>query len=307
MKIEDLRSFIALIGHGSLTGAAAHLRVTQPAVTRRIQRLEKTLGASLLDRSVKPARLSALGMRVHERARAVLRDLDALREIMEVDAEPQGTLRLGATGSISDLSTVPMVTALKQRFPKLRIEIQPGVGAELLEKVRSGRLDAAAIMVPASSALPEGTLGDFVGIRGTAVVAHKAFPLKGRIAFRQLAPYPWVVYPQAGCIYRAALEREHAARELGLQIAVSEYSAERQLALVAAGAGLGMVSQTMLRASRHRDQLRVLHVADFAFDFGIWVIRPPFLGRLTAPVKLVTEVVMKCCGPKKRMTVRGLR
>jgi DNA-binding transcriptional LysR family regulator len=300
MKIEDLRSFMALIGHGSLTGAAAHLRVTQPAVTRRIQRLEKTLGGSLLDRSVKPARLSALGTRVYERAHAVLRDLDALREIMEVDAEPQGTLRIGATGSISDLSTVPIVTGLKQRFPKLRIEIQPGIGAELLAKVRSGRLDAAAIMLPSSSGLPEGTLGDFVGIQRTAIVAPKTFPLKGRIAFRQLAPYPWVVYPEAGCIYRAALEREHAARELGLQVAVSEYSAERQLALVAAGAGLGMVSQMMLGASRHRDKLRVLRIADFEFDFGIWVIRPPFLGRLTAPVKLVTDVVMTCCGPVRK-------
>ena len=296
MKIEDLRSFVALIAHGSLTGAAAHLRVTQPAITRRIQRLEKSMGGSLLDRSVKPARLSTLGMRVYERAHAALRDLDGLREIMKVDAEPEGTLRIGATGSISDLSAVPIVTALKRRFPKLGVEIQQGLGTELLKKVQAASLDAAAIMVPSSTKLPDGTHGDFIGVHRTAIVAPRAFPLKGAILLRQLAAYPWVLNPEAGCIYRAALQKQYAARELGFRVAVSDSSPERQLALVAAGAGLGMVSEMSLTTSRHRGQLRALRITDFVFDFDVWVVRAQFLGRLTAPVELVTAVVAECCG-----------
>jgi DNA-binding transcriptional LysR family regulator len=299
MTIDDLRAFAALIRHGSLTRAATHMGLTQPAITRRIQRLEKALGGSLLDRSVKPARLSTLGMSVYERAQAVLSDFDKLKDLMTAGTEPEGALRLGASQSISDLCAVPTVTLLKRRFPKLRIEIQPDWSAGLLKKVQIGLLDAAATMVPSSTQLPAGIDADFIATQPTAIVAPKSSPLRGQLAFRQLASYPWVVYPEGGCIYRTALEREHQARQLAFNVAVSDYGAERQLALVAAGAGLGMVPEMMLRISRYREKVRALRITDFAFDFDIWVIRPPFLGHLSAPVKLFGEVVTRCCGPAR--------
>jgi hypothetical protein len=47
----------------------------------------------------------------------------------------------------------------------------------------------------------------------------------------------------------------------------------------------------MVKASRYRAKLRILRVRDFAFDFDIWLIRPPFLGRMRAPVNVYGELV----------------
>src|SRR5262249_52562050 len=146
-------------------------------------------------------------------------------------------------------------------------EVQSDWSLELVRKIQLGRLDVAAVMLPLSAQLPEGAKGERVGTHRAAVVAPKAFPLKGSVALRQLAPCPGVVYPEGGCILRAALSREFQAQGLNLDVAVSDFGLEHQLGLVAAGAGLGFVSEIMVKASRYCDNLRIVRVKDFAFDF----------------------------------------
>src|SRR5262245_46857041 len=227
--IDDLRAFVAFMAHGSLSRAATHLRLTQPAVTRRIQRLEAALGGRLLDRSVKPARVSALGLRLYERAKSVLEGVDGLQELMSEEGEPEGTLRLGAVQSISHTTAVAAVALLKRRFAKLRIEMQSDWSVDLLRKIQLGRLDAAAVMLPLSARLPEGVAGDRIGTHRAVVIAPRNFALRGPVTLRQLATCPWVLYPEGGCIFRAALTREFEARGLTLDVAVSDFGVEHQL------------------------------------------------------------------------------
>ena len=306
MIVDDLRAFVAFIAHGSLSRAATHMRLTQPAITRRIQRLEAALGGRLLDRSVKPARVSALGTRLYERAKAVLEGVDGLQELLSEDGEPEGTLRIGAVQSISNTTAVTAVALLKRRFPRLRIEMQSDWSLELVRKIQLGRLDAAAVMLQRSAQLPEGVAGERVGTHRSVIVAPQAFPLKGAVTLRQLAAYPWVLYPEGGCICRAALSSGFQARGLTLDVAVSDFGLEHQLGLVAAGAGLGFVSEIMVKASRYRRKLRMLQVKDFAFDFDIWLLRPPFLGRLRGPVAVFGEVVAARFGnSSKKVTNKG--
>jgi DNA-binding transcriptional LysR family regulator len=54
MESDDVRAFVSVADSGSLSLAALDLHVTQSAVTRRLQRLESSLGAVLLDRSTRP-------------------------------------------------------------------------------------------------------------------------------------------------------------------------------------------------------------------------------------------------------------
>ena len=161
-------------------------------------------------------------------------------------------------------------------------------------------------MLPLTAQLPAGVAGERIGTHRTVIVAAKTFPLKGAVALRQLAAYPWVLYPEGGYICRAALSSAIQARGLSLDIAVSDFGLEHQLGLVAAGAGLGFVSEIMVKASRYREKLRILRVRDFAFDFDIWLIRPPFLGRLKVPVSVFGEVVAARFGnSNKKVTIKG--
>ena len=78
--LDDLRALVEFAQAGSIARAADRLFRTPSAITRQVQRLEAALGAELLDRSVKPPRLNALGSRVLEQARDLLQRTEADRK-----------------------------------------------------------------------------------------------------------------------------------------------------------------------------------------------------------------------------------
>lgn len=61
MNLDDLQAFVAAVETGSVGRAALRLNLTQPAVSRRIQRLEEALDTTLLDRDSKPAKPTPAG------------------------------------------------------------------------------------------------------------------------------------------------------------------------------------------------------------------------------------------------------
>ena len=69
MDISDARTFVVVAEAGSISRAARELHLTQPAVTRRIQRLEQAIGASLIDRRKRPFALTDVGQAAIERCR----------------------------------------------------------------------------------------------------------------------------------------------------------------------------------------------------------------------------------------------
>ena len=79
MDLRWLEDLIALAEAGSLTRAAALRNVTQPAFTRRIQQIEQWLGVPVIDRSVRPARVSPAILRKLEDVRALTGELRQLR------------------------------------------------------------------------------------------------------------------------------------------------------------------------------------------------------------------------------------
>jgi DNA-binding transcriptional LysR family regulator len=72
VMLEEMRAFVVLADSGSLQRAAERLFLTPSAVTRQIQRLEAALKTPLLDRRVKPARITREGRAVLERGRQML-------------------------------------------------------------------------------------------------------------------------------------------------------------------------------------------------------------------------------------------
>ncbi|MEQ6438204.1 LysR family transcriptional regulator [Comamonas sp. w2-DMI] len=112
---------------GSFTAAANTAGVTPAAVSRSISRLEKRLGVRLFVRSTRSIRLTEGGKDYFEQCRAALNQLvEAERKVTGEQVEPSGTIRISAPTTYGHYRLLPLLPALREKFPLLRFEIQIG-------------------------------------------------------------------------------------------------------------------------------------------------------------------------------------
>ncbi|MER6784025.1 LysR family transcriptional regulator [Streptomyces sp. NPDC000658] len=117
LELRLVRYFTVVAAHQHFGRAAADLHVAQPALSRQIQRLEKHLGARLLDRTPQGARLTAAGQSFLPRAQALLQ---AARQAELAVREQAGTERI-AIGYVEDLVITAAVRELRRRQPDAEI------------------------------------------------------------------------------------------------------------------------------------------------------------------------------------------
>ena len=283
MKIDDIAAFVSVVRSRSLSQAAKDMSLTQPAITRRVQNLEESLGVELLDRATKPPKPNAVGQLVYEQCRIVLDEIERLRELVAVDARPSGGLRLGVTQGIGDLVLRGTLDALAAHYPDLSPRVVTGWGRQLVDQVHDGELDAAAVWLPANAVLPKNATGCALERTRLVVVAPKDEVTKRSYRLADWHERGWILNPD-GCGFRAGLRRALAALGLPLVVRLDTNGRELQLELVARGHGLGLVPLPLLESSAQRDALAVVPFADFKPQIDLWLVHRPSLGRLQTTV-----------------------
>ena len=147
MDITQVKTLLAVVDGGSMAAAARHLDMTPAAIRQRLQRLEKSTGSKLLQRS---------GQRVVP-TRSCRDALPSLRRLVQSadDArgqlarrEPSGPFRLGAIATVMEDHAVQLVGCFRERFPAVDLTLRPGPSAELYEALLRGELDAAVMVAP---------------------------------------------------------------------------------------------------------------------------------------------------------------
>lgn len=153
MDIHELRSFIVLAEQSNFGRAAELLHVSQPALSKQIQRMEEALGVVLFDRGRKGARLTALGEGFLDEARQTVRDFDRLLERGRKAASGEtGKLRLGFGFHTFDL--VPkLIARLRKAAPGIAVTLRDMSTAEQVEGLNSGQLDLGFVRMPADEGL----------------------------------------------------------------------------------------------------------------------------------------------------------
>ncbi|HWP34442.1 MAG TPA: LysR family transcriptional regulator [Thermodesulfobacteriota bacterium] len=282
MELAEIRAFVAVAESGSIKQAARRLARSQPAVTRQIQRLEASLGVELFDRRTKPLALTAPGREALERCRAVLRAVEELRGATAPGRVPAGELRLGVAHALADVTLVGPVDRVRRAFPQVSLRLVAGWSRELLERVRSGALDAAVVQLPEGGRPPAGVEGEPIGAERLAVVAARGVQRPGGDVLADLGGAAWVLNPE-GCGFRAALQRALLAVGAPLHVSVEAWGFDLQLSLVARGAGLGLVPVRVLARHRLRSRLRRLRVRGLDFKLAVWIVRGQVAASL-APV-----------------------
>jgi DNA-binding transcriptional LysR family regulator len=140
--LDDLRGFVAVAELGSFHGAADTLHLSQPALTRRIQKLEATLGVQLIDRDTRQLRLSSVGREFFFKAKRVLDDLDAaVLGIRELGDRATGEVTIGAVPTATYYFLPKAIEAFNAQYPRIRIRILDLSANDVLEAVKRGQAE----------------------------------------------------------------------------------------------------------------------------------------------------------------------
>ncbi len=124
---DHLHSFAAVIEHGSFSVAAAHLHLTQPAVSLQIKELERRLSVALIERVGRRAAPTAAGTELLVHVRRIDGALaDALEAMAGHATTVGGRVRLGTGGTACTYLLPPLLKDLRRRFPALEIVVFTG-------------------------------------------------------------------------------------------------------------------------------------------------------------------------------------
>src|SRR3984893_584938 len=149
MELRHLQALTAISDHGTFSAAAEHLNTGQSTISAHVPRLERELGAPLIDRA--DGRLTEEGTGVVARARRILSELDALvSDVAPCKDEVTGSLRIGMIGTTARWLVPRLMDVAAKRHPKLRLLVVEGNTTGLEPQLASGQLDLAFIHMAVS-------------------------------------------------------------------------------------------------------------------------------------------------------------
>lgn len=253
MELRTLRSFVVLAEEQHFHRAADRLHIAQPALSQQIKRLEKDLGAQLFARTTRRVDLTDAGRVLLAEARRVLASSERARSAVAHAASGElGSVRIGFVTSAATGLVPSILLAVRERWPRLELELVEATTGEQLEAFAAGELDVGIVR----EVLPDPTLRITTLVVERLVAAvHASHPLSGRgaVALSELRGETFVALPRSS----APLLTDHVA---GLCAAAGFHQdvghVARQFAtilgLVSASLGVAIVPES-LRALRLPD------------------------------------------------------
>jgi DNA-binding transcriptional LysR family regulator len=196
LKTRQILLLLAIDALGSLRKAAERVGVAQPAATKLLHELERTLGVALFTRTRRGLRPTEYGEIMIRHARSVYADFDHARgEMVAVASGSTGRLRVGTVASAIPFLLARAVARLKQEQPRLTVEINVSTSDLLIPALNRGDLD----LLIARPVLAEHPALDYEQLidEPLAIVARRAHPLlDGRpLALGDLKGRPWTLFP----------------------------------------------------------------------------------------------------------------
>ena len=150
MELRHLHALVAITDHGTFSAAADHLGTVQSNVSAHVARLERELGAPLIDRAT--GRLTEEGEVVVARGRRILAELDAMvADVAACRDEVTGTVRVGMIGTTARWLVPELLAVVGRRHPNLRLVVVEGTTTGLEPQLASGQLDLAVLNLPLPS------------------------------------------------------------------------------------------------------------------------------------------------------------
>ncbi len=240
MRIEQLEYLAAVTEHGSLRRASEAMHISQPALSEAVTKLEKELGATLLDRRRTGSRISGQGLDLLQNMTDVLEAVDRLRQAAGQQSVRRRDLRIGTVNTASSTLLAPALRDVHAQHGPGGVEVVNARQVDIQQGLVEGSLDLGLVNVLPGDEVPTSIVADKL-IEGTPVACMRAdHPLAAQdvVSVDDLRAEPHVLMRPGFVMHRYA-HRLFAGTLPGTTYATD--GAEMGKAMVAAGLGISIL------------------------------------------------------------------
>jgi LysR family nitrogen assimilation transcriptional regulator len=289
MELRSLFYFVRIAELGSITRAAAHLQIAQPALTRHVQRLEDELDAGLFTRANRGVRLTEAGQKLLDSAQRILRDVErAGDEIRAHKAHPSGKIILGVTPTLCPVVVPELFARMREHYPLIELKVVHAGTVRLEEFIVAGLVDLALMAEISRSRLIASTR---LAEEEMVLVTRPGARPPGFVTVEELNRTPLIL----GDGLRAALDVLLAGRGIALRVDTELNDHETIRLMVQQG----VAASILPHSSVYRECARGLAQAHRITESGVFRILALGAAESRAPSaarQVVAEVVTEVLG-----------
>lgn len=238
--VKQLRAFVAVVKTRSFTEACEQVHLSQPALSIAIKNLEDSLGGKLLLRTTRTLRLTPEGEAFFKTAMRLLTDWDdAFEEVQSRFSLYRGKISISCMPSFAANQLPEILLTFRDKYPDINITVQDVIAEEVVEMVRSGRVEIGISFDPgdADDLLFQTLFEDnfIAALPGNhALLKHKA------LTWKQVAKHDLIALQRPSSM-RLQIERELHKEGLPLNISLEAHHLSTVGRMAATGLGIGLI------------------------------------------------------------------
>jgi DNA-binding transcriptional LysR family regulator len=258
MNLNLLKVFIAVVERGGVNQAAQHLAISQPAISKNVQELERQLGLPLFYRVGRSNKLTEAGELLYANTRSILAAERAAENALEQLRNLEtGQLFIGASRTIGSYILPTLMGQFRRRHPHIRLFLDIRNTPQIAQQLLTAELEVA--FVESEVDAPEFDVRHW---QEDELVVIASMDHQPQMTLANLQAEEFIVRePEAGT--RQLVERYFKARGLTQHIGLELSSNEAIKQAVMAGMGIAIVSRATVRLELQAQQIRVLEIPDF--------------------------------------------
>jgi len=247
-KVKAMQTFVRIVEANSFSKAAESLNLPRASLTATMQKLERHLGAQLLQRTTRRLSLTPEGERYYQQCGQILAAIDAAEAdfLGEANQALGGSLRIDLPGALGRAIVLPRIGGFRQRYPDLNLSIS--MSDRLVDLTAEGIDCALRVGALQDSAL----VARRIGLMQFAIAAAPGYLARcgTPASLEDLAAHQGVVHfsGRTGRAFEWELEQDGVLRKVAMRGSVAVNDAEANLLCALQGLGLAQLGRYQMRA-----------------------------------------------------------
>jgi len=300
MDLERLRHFVAVAGRGSIGQAANELNITQPALTRSIQRFEADLGGKVFERGPRGVVVTAFGETYLPYAKAILNEAQrGAEELKAFRGLEKAKVRVGISPNFVSYIVPEAVRKLFAQYPGVTVSLATDTYENLTRMLRGYEIDFVFSQFVDNPANLDVAPGEhikreilFENYSRAYVRADHALARERDLTLRALAKHEWAIPLQMSLVYRFA----YTFRNAGLPEPVQKINTSSMSFMKTAVMDFDLpavVPDHVLADEVRAQKVIELNVPELVFDYQVglsWRSRGTHTPAMTAFARILREV-----------------